>query len=71
MSAHPVAVGWGPVPGTFVLLRSTARSRRPPRRCVEQSHVVLATRDGDRDRLVAAFRELVEVHLAGVTPARR
>ncbi|WP_156687110.1 LysR family transcriptional regulator [Mycobacterium sp. Marseille-P9652] len=31
---------------------------------VEPSHVVLATRAGDRGRLVAAFRKLAEAHLA-------
>jgi len=35
---------------------------------VEPSHVVLATRAGDRSRLVAAFRKLAEAHLNG--PAR-
>ena len=30
---------------------------------VEPSHVVLATRAGDRSRLVAAFRKLAEAHL--------
>jgi DNA-binding transcriptional LysR family regulator len=32
---------------------------------VEPSHVVLATRAGDRSRLVAAFRKLAEAHLTG------
>ncbi|OBG74350.1 MULTISPECIES: LysR family transcriptional regulator [unclassified Mycobacterium] len=32
---------------------------------VEPSHVVLATRAGDRGRLVAAFRKLAEAHLNG------
>jgi DNA-binding transcriptional LysR family regulator len=32
---------------------------------VEPSHVVLATRAGDRSRLVAAFRKLAEAHLNG------
>lgn len=32
---------------------------------VEPSHVVLATRAGDRSRLVAAFRKLAEAHLKG------
>ncbi|MFI0369284.1 LysR family transcriptional regulator [Actinomadura sp. 1N219] len=31
---------------------------------VEPSHVVLATRPGDRDRLLADFRKLAEAHLA-------
>ena len=35
---------------------------------VEPSHVVLASRAGDRSRLVAAFRKLAEVHLTA--PAR-
>jgi DNA-binding transcriptional LysR family regulator len=35
---------------------------------VEPSHVVLATRAGDRSRLVTAFRKLAEAHLTG--PAR-
>jgi DNA-binding transcriptional LysR family regulator len=33
---------------------------------VEPSQVVLATRAGDRNRLVAAFRKLAESHLTGV-----
>jgi DNA-binding transcriptional LysR family regulator len=33
---------------------------------VEPSHVVLATRAGDRTRLVAAFRKLAEAHLTNV-----
>jgi DNA-binding transcriptional LysR family regulator len=36
---------------------------------VEPSHVVLATRAGDRSRLVAAFRKLAEAHLTGPDPA--
>jgi DNA-binding transcriptional LysR family regulator len=32
---------------------------------VEPSHVVLASRAGDRSRLVAAFRKLAEAHLTG------
>jgi hypothetical protein len=32
---------------------------------VEPSHVVLASRSGDRSRLVAAFRKLAEAHLTG------
>ena len=35
---------------------------------VEPSHVVVASRAGDRSRLVAAFRKLAEVHLTA--PAR-
>jgi DNA-binding transcriptional LysR family regulator len=35
---------------------------------VEPSHVVLATRSGDRGRLVAAFRKLAEAHLTGPGP---
>jgi DNA-binding transcriptional LysR family regulator len=35
---------------------------------VEPSHVVLATRAGDRSRLVVAFRKLAEAHLTA--PAR-
>ena len=35
---------------------------------VEPSQVVLATRAGDRNRLVAAFRKLAEAHLTGVAP---
>ncbi|NRN70759.1 HTH-type transcriptional regulator alsR [Kibdelosporangium sp. 4NS15] len=38
---------------------------------VEPSRVVLATRDGDRNRLVAAFRKLAEAHLSGGRPTRR
>jgi DNA-binding transcriptional LysR family regulator len=36
-----------------------------PLKGVEPSHVVLATRAGDRSRLVAAFRKLAEAHLTG------
>jgi DNA-binding transcriptional LysR family regulator len=36
-----------------------------PLRDVEPSHVVLATRAGDRSRLVAAFRACAQAHLAG------
>jgi DNA-binding transcriptional LysR family regulator len=36
---------------------------------VEPSHVVLATRAGDRNRLVAAFRKAAEAHLTGPGPA--
>jgi hypothetical protein len=32
---------------------------------VEPSHVVLATRAGDRSRLVAAFRKCAQAHLTG------
>ena len=32
---------------------------------VEPSHVVLASRAGDRSRLLAAFRKLAEAHLTG------
>ena len=32
---------------------------------VEPSHVVLATRAGDRSRLVAAFRKYAQAHLTG------
>jgi len=35
---------------------------------VEPSQVVVASRAGDRSRLVAAFRKLAEVHLTA--PAR-
>ncbi|MFC0553663.1 LysR family transcriptional regulator [Planotetraspora thailandica] len=35
---------------------------------VEPSHVVLATRAGDRSRLVAAFRKYAEAHLTGAAP---
>ena len=35
---------------------------------VEPSHVALATRAGDRSRLVAAFSKLAEAHLTGPTP---
>ncbi len=35
---------------------------------VEPSHVVLATRTGDRSRLVAAFRKLAEAHLTAPAP---
>ncbi|MEE6175107.1 LysR family transcriptional regulator [Mycobacterium sp. 050134] len=36
---------------------------------VEPSHVVLATRAGDRTRLVTAFRKLAEAHLTGACRA--
>jgi DNA-binding transcriptional LysR family regulator len=36
---------------------------------VEPSHVVLATRAGDRNRLVAAFRKSAQAHLTGPGPA--
>jgi DNA-binding transcriptional LysR family regulator len=36
---------------------------------VEPSHVVLASRAGDRNRLVAAFRKLAEAHLTGPNPS--
>ena len=36
---------------------------------VEPSHVVLATRAGDHNRLVAAFRKLAQAHLTGPNPA--
>jgi hypothetical protein len=35
---------------------------------VEPSHVVLATRAGDRSRLVAAFRKYAQAHLTGPDP---
>ncbi|TWE21828.1 LysR family transcriptional regulator [Kitasatospora atroaurantiaca] len=35
---------------------------------VEPSHVVLATRDGDRNRLVAAFRTSARARLTGLAP---
>jgi len=35
---------------------------------VEPSHVVLATRAGDRSRLVAAFRKIAEAHLTAPSP---
>jgi DNA-binding transcriptional LysR family regulator len=38
---------------------------------VEPSHVVLATRAGDRGRLVTAFRKLAEAHLIGPVRASR
>ena len=37
---------------------------------VEPSHVVLATRAGDRSRLVTTFRKLAEAHLTGSAAAR-
>lgn len=36
---------------------------------VEPAHVVLATRAGDRNRLVAAFRKCAEAHLTGPEPS--
>ena len=36
---------------------------------VEPSHVVLATRAGDNNRLLAAFRKAAEAHLTGPAPA--
>jgi DNA-binding transcriptional LysR family regulator len=49
-------------------------SKRPdlttvPLSGVDPSHVVLATRAGDRSRLVAAFRKLAQAHLSGPDPA--
>jgi DNA-binding transcriptional LysR family regulator len=49
-------------------------SKRPdlttiPLEGVEPSHVVLATRAGDRSRLVAAFRKAAQAHLTGPEPA--
>ena len=38
---------------------------------VDPCHVVLATRAGDRSRLVAAFRKLAEAHLTAPAPASR
>ncbi|GAA0388683.1 LysR family transcriptional regulator [Microbispora corallina] len=38
---------------------------------VEPSQVVLATRAGDRNRLVAAFRRLAGTHLGGAAPPHR
>jgi DNA-binding transcriptional LysR family regulator len=51
-----------------------AGSKRPdlttvPLHGVDPSHVVLATRAGDRSRLVAAFRKLAQAHLTGPDPA--
>jgi hypothetical protein len=37
---------------------------------VEPCHVVLATRAGDQNRLLAAFSKTAEAHLAGEAPAR-
>lgn len=37
---------------------------------VEPSYVALATRAGDRNRLVAAFRKSAQAHLTGPAPAR-
>jgi hypothetical protein len=36
---------------------------------VEPSHVVLATRAGDNNRLLAAFRKAAEAHLTAPAPA--
>ncbi|MCW2871121.1 MAG: LysR family transcription regulator [Streptomyces oryziradicis] len=52
-----------------------ANSLRPdlttvPLNGVEPSHVVLATRAGDHNRLVAAFRKSAETHLTGPGPAK-
>jgi DNA-binding transcriptional LysR family regulator len=49
-------------------------SKRPdlttiPLEGVEPSHVVVATRAGDRSRLVAAFRKAAQAHLTGPEPA--
>jgi DNA-binding transcriptional LysR family regulator len=51
-----------------------AGSKRPdltmvPLEGVEPSHVVLATRAGDRSRLVAAFRKIAQAQLTGPDPA--
>jgi DNA-binding transcriptional LysR family regulator len=40
-----------------------------PLQGVEPSHVVLATRAGDHNRLVAAFRKSAQAHLTGPVPA--
>ncbi|OBF49641.1 LysR family transcriptional regulator [Mycobacterium sp. 852002-53434_SCH5985345] len=40
-----------------------------PLRGIEPCHVVLATRAGDRSRLVTAFRKLAEAHLTGPVKA--
>ena len=40
-----------------------------PLRGVEPSHVVLATRANDRNRLVAAFRKSAQAYLTGPCPA--
>jgi DNA-binding transcriptional LysR family regulator len=53
---------------------NSARSLRPdlttvPLHDVEPGHVVLATRAGDHNRLVAAFRKYAETHLTGPGPA--
>ena len=36
---------------------------------VEPGHVVLATRAGDNNRLLAVFRKAAEAHLTGPAPA--
>ena len=48
--------------------QSASAPTSPPSPCdgVEPSHVVLATRAGDRNRLVAAFRKIAQIQL-GVT----
>jgi hypothetical protein len=40
-----------------------------PLKGVEPCHVVLATRAGDRSRLVTAFRKLAEAHVTGPAQA--
>jgi hypothetical protein len=40
-----------------------------PLQGVEPSHVVLATRADDHNRVVAAFRKLARAHLTGPGPA--
>jgi DNA-binding transcriptional LysR family regulator len=58
-----------------IAARSLGTGIRPdlttvPLEGVEPSHVVLATRAGDRSRLVADFRKLAEAHLSGPGPGR-
>jgi DNA-binding transcriptional LysR family regulator len=59
---------------SIVPVGSLGGSPRPalttiPLHGVEPSHVVLATRADDHDRLVAAFRKYAQAHLAGLDPA--
>jgi hypothetical protein len=63
-------------PGRPWPFRPPPRQQPPPRphhtvplRDVEPSHVVLATRAGDHNRLLAAFRKSAQAHLTGPGPA--
>jgi DNA-binding transcriptional LysR family regulator len=63
-AGEAVAITAGPRGGTVRPDLTTV-----PLRGVEPSHVVLATRANDRNRLVAAFRKSAQAHLTGPRPA--